>query len=47
MFNRLLDRVQAAAGDDPVFHGYISGFALFPEDGRAAFSLVTRDFPRR
>jgi hypothetical protein len=37
MFNRLLDRLQAAAGDGPVFHGYISEFSLFPKDKRTAF----------
>jgi hypothetical protein len=43
MFNRLLDRLQATAGDDPVFHGYISEFALFPEDKRAAFMAANAD----
>src|SRR5579862_6037073 len=37
MFNRLLDRLQAAAGEEPVVHGYISEFGLFPESRRAAF----------
>jgi hypothetical protein len=43
MFNRLLDRLQAAAGDAPVFHGYISEFGLFPEEKRAAFMGTNAD----
>jgi hypothetical protein len=43
MFNRLLDKLQEAAGEEPIFHGYISEFALFPEDKRAAFMEANAD----
>ena len=43
MFNRLLDKLQEAAGPEPVFHGYVSEFALFPEEKRAAFMTANAD----
>src|SRR6185312_3690700 len=45
-FNQLLDRLQAASGAEPVFHGYISEFGLFPEEQRAEFLNAHGDIVR-
>jgi len=45
-FNQLLDRLQAANGAEPVFHGYISEFGLFPEEQRADFLQAHGDLVR-
>ena len=46
IFNRLLDKLQEAAGAEPIFHGYISEFLLFPEDKRPAFMNANADLVR-
>jgi hypothetical protein len=45
-FNQLLDRLQAANGAEPVFHGHISEFGLFPEEQRADFLQAHGDLVR-
>lgn len=45
-FNQLLDRLQASVGVEPVFHGYISEFGIFPEEQRAEFLEAHGDLVR-